>query len=287
MKTVVGSFYTITACHVKTLRELGASSWKAINPTQERFLRIFEVCTSDIDQIREIEYEIGVGTVGPVNAFLRRKNIDIQLNAISPREIAIASVLDLLVEWMLEGQSSTILKEAKEYPAVLLNRGVRVSMVNNFPNPVATITSRTEDKVLMTILTEQPKSSFEVFELACKLVENQKEFAKAVWNFNGIKFPMIDLDVHPDIGWLIGMRSNEWSVGQALQQTKLKMNEKGAHVKDAVAMTAKASFHVKEQAPLIIDRPFLLVFQRPGLKRPLFSAFLAEDCWKTPGSLDL
>ena len=286
METVVGSFYTITACHVKTLREIGVSSWKAVNPTQERFLQIFEVCKSDVDQIKEIESEIGIGTVDPVNAFLQRKNIDIQLDAISRREIAVASVLDLLIEWMLKGQSSTILKETKEYPAVSLNRGVRVSTVDNFPNPVATITSKTEDKVFMTILTEQPESAFEVFELACRLVENQKS-AKAAGKFNGVKFPMIDLDAHPDIGWLIGMRAKEWSVGQALQQTKLKMNEKGARVKEAVAITAKASLYVKEQQPLIIDKPFLLVFMRPSLKRPLFSAFLAEDCWKNPGSLEM
>jgi hypothetical protein len=286
MKTVVGSFYTITACLVKMLREIGVSSWKTINPTQERFLKIFEVCKRDVDQIREIEYEIGIGTVGPVNAFLRRKSIDIQLNVIGPREIAVASVLDVLVEWMLEGQSTTILKESQEYPAVSLKEGVRVSMVHNFLNPVATITSRTEDKILMTILPEQPKSTFEVFELACTLVENQKS-AKAAWGFNGVKFPMINLAVQPNIGWLIGMRSKEWSVSQALQQTKLKMNEKGAHVKEAVAITAKASFYIKEQQPLIIDKPFLLVFQRPSLKRPLFSAFLAEDCWKNPRSLEM
>lgn len=286
MKTVIGSFYTITACHAKTLREIGASSWKAINLIQERFLQIFEACKSDVEQIREIEYEVGIGTVDPVNTFLRRKNIDIQLNSIGPREIAVASVLDLLVKWVFEGQHSIILKEAKEYSAVLLNRGVLVSLVNNFPNPVAVIKTRTEDRVLMTILTEQPASPFEVFELTYKLVEDQ-ESAEIAWNFEGVKFPMINLDIQSNIEWLIGMRTNGWNIGQALQQTKVKMNEKGAHVKEAVAMAAEASAPGEEQQPLIIDKPFLLVFQRPSLKRPLFSAFLAEDCWKNPGILDM
>ncbi len=286
MNTVVGSFYTITACSVKTLRETGASSWTARNSTQERFLRIFDVCKRDVDHISEIESEVGVGTVDPVNTFLRRKNLDIQLRPISPQELVVASVLDFLVEWLHEGQPSTLLHDVKEYPAVLLNRGVRVFMVNTFPHPVATITSHTNDIVFMTILSEQPTSAFEVFERARTLVEKHAS-AKAAWTFKGVKFPMIDLDVQPDIAWLIGMRANGWWIGQALQQTKLKLNERGAHVTEAVAVTAKVSVHVQAAQPLLIDQPFLLVVQRPGLTRPLFSAFLAEDCWKDPGRLAL
>ena len=286
MLTVVGSFYTITACHAEVLREIGASSWKVVNSSQERFLQIFDACKSDVGQVREIEYEVGIGTVDPVNSFLKRKNIGIQLNSISPTEIAVASVLDLLVEWMLEGHPSNILKEAVKYPAVLLNQGVRVSQVKNFPNPVAIINTRTEDMVLMTILTEQPASSFETFELACKLVKGQ-ESAETAWNFEGVKFPMIDLDVQLNLEWLLGMRTDGWNVGQALQQTRLKMNEKGAHVREAVAIAAEASPPGEEPQPLVIDKPFLLVFQRPSLKRPLFSAFLAEDCWRNPGNLDM
>lgn len=261
-------------------------SWKAVNSSQERFLQIFDICKRDVEQVREIEYEVGVGTVNPVNSFLKRKKIGIQLNPISPGEIAVASVLDLLVNWMLEGQPSNILKEAKRYPAVFLNQGVSVSHVKGFSNPVAVIRTRTEDKVLMTILTEQPASQFEVFEHACKLVEGQ-ESAKVEWDFEGVKFPMIDLDVQPDVEWLVGMKTVGWSVGQALQQTKLKMNEKGAHIREAFAVAAEASEPGQEPQPLIIDKPFLLVFQRPSLKNPLFAAFLAEDCWKNPDGLDM
>jgi hypothetical protein len=286
MGTVVGSFYTITACYAEALREIGTSSWKVVNSSQERFLQIFDVCKSDVGQVREIEYEVGIGTVDPVNSFLKRKDIGIQLNSIGTTEIAVASVLDLLIEWMLEGQSSNILKEAEEYSAVLLKQGVQVSLVKNFLNPVAIINTRTEDKVLMTILTEQPTSSFEVFELACKLVKSQ-ESVEAAGNFEGVKFPMIDLNVQINVEWLRGMMTDGWNVGQALQQTKLKMNEKGAHIREAFAIAAEASAPGEEPQPLVIDKPFLLVFQRPSLKRPLFSAFLTEDCWKNPSSLDM
>ncbi|MDQ1281452.1 MAG: hypothetical protein QG670_2717 [Thermoproteota archaeon] len=285
MKTVIGSFYTITGCLERTLREVDASSWEALNPIQARFLRIFEACRSDVEKIREIEYEVGVGTVDPVNTFLKRKNIKIQLDQIKPKDVAIASVLDLLIEWVSEGKKSMIMRERKDYPAVLLNRGVLVSNVKDFVNPVAKITSKTEDKVYITILPEQPTSPFQIFELACKLIENQ-ESTKTL-EFNGVKFPMINLDKQPTIEWIIGIRANDWTIGQALQQIKLKLNEKGAHVKEAVAVTARASLISKLQQPLTIDKPFLLVFHRPSLKRPLFSAFLSEDCWQNPGSLDM
>ena len=84
MMTVVGSFYTVTACYAEALKEIGASSWKAVNSSQEKFLQIFDVCKSDVGQVKEIEFEVGIGTVNPVNSFLKRKNMNIQLSSISP-----------------------------------------------------------------------------------------------------------------------------------------------------------------------------------------------------------
>jgi hypothetical protein len=35
----------------------------------------------------------------------------------------------------------------------------------------------------------------------------------------------------------------------------------------------------------VIDRPFLVWFERDGLSRPLFAAYVVEDEWRNPGAI--
>ncbi len=283
MKTVVGSFYTATSC-LKAINSIHNWNWDSVNPIQGKFLKeIYDICKREVGNIKEIEYEVGIGMVDPVNAFLERKGFDIHLNDIMPEQISVASVLDLLVEWLNKGKSSHI----NRFPAALLDDGVQIFQSKEFPSPIAEIKTKTDDIVLMTTLPYQPESALEVFWLANTLVETPKS---TDMNYNGVKFPKIDLDVKPDISWLVGMKVKEnpiWAIAQALQWTKLKMNEEGFHVKEAVVITVTGSCFILKPPPLVFDKPFLFVVHRPELKKALFSAFLAKDCWKDPKNLDL
>jgi len=119
--------------------------------------------------------------------------------------------------------------------------------------------------------------------LFLKVADLEKVKATA-HNYEGASFPMIDLDEKPDIDWILGMHiSQDYYIEQAKQQTKFRMNEKGARVQSAVGMT----FLCKSAgpAPHIIDRPFLLWIKRDGLDFPLFAGLFAEDCWKEPDEL--
>jgi hypothetical protein len=73
-------------------------------------------------------------------------------------------------------------------------------------------------------------------------------------------------------------------IGQALQQTKFRMNEKGAKVESAVAMSLNRGMAV-EPEPYVIDRPFVLWIERPGMAIPFFAAVLCEDVWREPKEL--
>ncbi len=283
MKTVVGSFYTMTSC-LKAIDSIHDWTWSSISPVQGKFLtEIYDICKNEVGDIKEIEYEVGIGTVVPVNDFLERKGFNIHLDNIIPEQISAASVLDLLVKWLNKGKSSHI----NRFPAALLNDGVQILQSGEFPSPIAEIKTKTDDIVLMTTIPYQPEDASEVFILANKLVETQK-FADIT--YSGVKFPKIDLDVKPDVSWLVGMKVKEnpiWAIAQALQWTKLKMNEEGFHVKEAFVIMVSGSCYIPKPPPLVFDKPFLFVVKRPGLKKVLFSAFLAEDCWKDPKNLDL
>lgn len=278
MTSIIGSYYTLSAC-IDKIPNMENTEWKAKNDKQELYLKIYENCKNA--KIPEIESKVSIGDVSPVNAFLRERGFDIQLDPLDdPRDLAIASVLEVLLKWIEEGKKRPVVNDDIQYKGVRLEAGVSIVNVNGFLNPVAIIKTKNGDKVYMTIPSEAPRDSFEVFELAQKITTSFIMYAD---NYEDVIFPMIDLNTQPDISWLIGMcDKNEefWSISQALQQTIVKMDEKGVLIKEAVALGVRcmaASFPTTQ--PLVIDKPFLFVVERDGLKEPLFSAYLDIDGW--------
>ena len=76
-------------------------------------------------------------------------------------------------------------------------------------------------------------------------------------------------------------------ITQALQQTKLRMNDTGGRCESAAAVAAcLESCSIGPENPYIIDKPFLLWLERPSLSQPLFALHLCEDVWKLPENLD-
>ena len=137
----------------------------------------------------------------------------------------------------------------------------------------------------MTVV-DNPPTGFDLVKLAQEL--NKTSLPNA--HFENVIFPMVDYDREIDIKWIVGMNTKDakglgWEIANALQQTKFKMNEYGARVKSAAAMEMLC-MGVREPKPdLVIDQPFLIWITRDGLSQPLFTGFIAEDCWKNPGNL--
>jgi hypothetical protein len=92
--------------------------------------------------------------------------------------------------------------------------------------------------------------------------------------------PMVDIDQEVDISWLVGMRmSDSMKISQARQQTKFQMNEKGAKVQSAATICIEKCFRPKE---FKICDSFYLCIVRPGMKTPVFAAYIDKDSWKEP-----
>jgi len=160
-----------------------------------------------------------------------------------------------------------------------------------YPNTIVQIATKSGDAVSLTV-AEKPLAGFELldkvetlrFKLPTGLIRNKMRIAS---DFNKVVFPMVNLDHEVDISWLKGMKATDsqnfpWKIVQALQQTKVKMNEKGAKVESAVALDVKCLGAMLEEE-LVIDKPFFMWVERPGMKRPLFAGYMAPDCWKDPG----
>ena len=290
-KTFTICTYPIVAALKAADRFLERMEWTPKTETQQVFLEMFwEQCHDEIGKIKEIE-AIAHKECAVINQFLRERGFDIQLDPWSdPQGFGMAAVLDLLVEWMEQGAITTI--TTADYQRF---DGVRISKENRafyttpgHPNPIALITTKSGDKVYMTMTDRIPSES--EFE-AVKLVENLTKNLQPDYSWNGLVFPMVDLNQEVDIGWITKMASDPdddpdhtFVVDQAIQQTKLKMDEKGAHVESAVALAMELTGPPQPSLPdHIIDKPFLIWFTRDSLAKPLFVGYIDRDVWKNPG----
>jgi len=234
--------------------------------------------------------------VAVINQWLKGNSFDIQLSPspAGPTTFAVASILDVLVEWIELGHKTTICSEntRETYKAVKLDKdqGVRayVDMSEEHPNPVVEIGTKSKlgDKVCMTVLDDLPDGTFAISEK----VDRLRKTRKAHTGCAGVIFPMVNYDSKVDIGWILGMRTgskpDDFYIEQALQQTKFRMNERGARAQSAVAMSFR-SLSIAAPDPVIeINRPFLLWIERPSVDIPLFAGVFAEDVWKEPEGLD-
>jgi hypothetical protein len=249
---------------------------------QQEFLEMFEDLRHEMTNIPELESRANDSSK-PINQWFKERGFDIELNEPMPRGFAVGSILNVLLEWLYEGVRTHINgQDGKEYVGAKVAKGVTVSHLPALhPHPVARVATKSGDTVCMSMVDSVPAG---VSGLFLKVADLDKVRAGS-HHYSGVVFPMIDLDVKPDISWIQGMHiSEDYFIEQAKQQTKFRMNHKGARVQSAAGMTVRYKSAGFEK-PYTIDRPFLLWVQRDGFDFPLFSALLCEDAWKEPNEL--
>ena len=285
-KTVVT--YPLVAALVKAEDILGKNwVWTPINGMQSRFLAdFFRVCRNEVLGIPEIQ-SIASWSAEEINTFLGRRGFDSQLQPFDSSTFGMASVLDLLVEWVRKGKKTRVkcVLDQQWYDAARLKNGITYLRSSLHPHPIAAIATKTGDVVYMTKLDDAPDG----FDLVA-LAEQLANLSHRVHEFGGLVFPMVDLNQQSEVSWILNMRTStddrpEAYISQAVQQTILKMNEKGARVKSASGGGVIVLGTPKEKPDIFIDAPFLVWFKRPLLNKPLFVGYIATEDWKNPGSI--
>jgi hypothetical protein len=188
----------------------------------------------------------------------------------------------MLLEWLHAGKRTGITSLAgEEFPGVYIKEGVTVAhSLAVHPHPVVRVATKSGDTVCMSMVDSVPEG---VTGLFLKVADLEKVKA-ASHNFKGVQFPMVDMDDRPDISWIQGMRvGSGFCIQSAKQQTKFRMNERGARVQSAAGMMMTKG--LSAEYPHVIDRPFLLWIRRDGMDFPVFAALICEDGWKEPEEL--
>lgn len=268
------------------------ATWTPTNEDQYQFLKRFLDAKALVDTLGDTLKRKADQDVNVINDWLKQHNFNIELQPEpDPNAFAVASILDVLVEWVKEGNITSVYNTKGTFPAVSIKEdgGTVVKFLNReiHPFPIARITTKSGDMVFMSIMDYLTDDTFAITD---KVEELRKVTAKGKQHCDGVIFPMVDYNERVNIDWIkrleTGPKKDDYYVSQALQQTKFRMNEKGARAKSAVAMAFRSKCAVRIDNWVRIDKPFILWIERPGVNIPLFVGVFAEDVWKKPaGSL--
>lgn len=263
--------------------------WLAVNNHQEAFLRdFFKIGRGEVGNIPEIE-SLASWKADELNALLLRRGFGIQLQPFNDKTFGVVSILDLPVKWIEKGDVTTIKGvDSDTYPAVHLGfKAVSFVNASGHTYPIARISTMNGLVVAMTMVDQAPQDEFDL----SATVERIRQNLTLNREFGGLVFPMVTLDQTVDISWLVGLctvgeDARRAEITQALQQTKLKMNEVGARAESAAAIAVTREMAMVVNPDLVIDRPFIVWFEREGLSKSLFAAYVTEADWRSQGSIE-
>ena len=267
-------------------------TWTPTNEEQHQFLKRFLEAKSVVDSLGDNLRRKADQSSEVINAWLKENGFDIKLNPNGGNSFCVASILDVLVEWVKEGDVISIYNDKGTFPAVKLKAGDNDDVVRFIDKdihqfPIAGINTKSGDRVRMAVLDFIDRDTFSLSDKVEQL--RKATIGKNMGSCDGVIFPMIDYDRMVDIDWIknmsTGTSKDDFYIAEALQQTKFRMNEKGARAQSAVAMTLRCKGSAPKDNWIRIDRPFILWIERPRISVPLFAGVFAEDVWKKPADL--
>jgi hypothetical protein len=259
--------------------------WHPVNKEQERFLAGSKHYRTLAPMLPELQSRAS-RAVEDINSWFKQEGFDIQMReSEDPKGIYLGSIVRFLMHWLVKGTQEELVVGSARYPAARLKDGVRIFEAKGHRHPVAELLTKEGYDVYLTVLDGQPDQWTLVAE-AEQIVGKVQGNRTRAFDFEGVKFPFVDLDDKPDISWLIDMGTKvgvqPWIIEQALQQTRLQMNHIGARAESATGIGLMRGISVPKKL-LVIDEPFLVAIVKNG--NVVFSTFCAEDCWKDPGTI--
>ncbi len=276
-------------------------AWQTINPKQQVLIERYWPFKAQLAKLLPEELRSMASlNIAEINKFLKDNGFDIQLKDRPnfdvdghPEHFAVASILKIMLMWKKPGTETILKTDAGSYPAVSMRveRGAEFSIVRSLNGgEVLMMKAENGDSVYMqlhenSIHGNEPLREFELIEYGKQLVS--QEHIDLTYNYDAAVFPMVDLNQEVDISWLRGLTKSQYSIDQALQQTKFQMNEKGAAAQSAVAIVGVfTTSHLDQKKPIFkIDKPFYLWIIRDGVCMPLFAAYIDTCDWKKPAKL--
>jgi hypothetical protein len=288
IKTETVVVHPIVAALVAAEQVLGPRrNWQTDNTTgRDFFAGAFARAHDEAAKIPELEH-IASFDADAISNFLTQGGFsEIKLDPFAENEFGVAAILKLILDWKVAGtQDQVFTREGKMFPSVQMSsENVEIIGIEGHEHPGISIPTTSGDEVFLVMTGEGLGKIINLREIGHCVVEEAHKKQSIGKKYELINFPMVDLDVEPDISWLVGSftrsdRGQRATIMQALMRTMLAMDHLGAIVKSSAAMRI-----LTECMPstLIIDKPFYTVINRPGLNEPIFTGLIGEEHWKQP-----
>jgi hypothetical protein len=186
----------------------------------------------------------------------------------------------------------------------LPDTGVHVYEVEGYPGSyLLELLTQSDETLWLFVHADTGLEGLDLMKLALEVMRRSRQTPmsrgpagfgeRAFPTFAGAKVPMMDFDLTPDLDWLLGAslateHGGFYTIRQALQQFKMRMDETGARVKVATALGVGYSARFgPEPKVFIVDRPFYGWRTQRGIDVPMAVFFADWDCWRTPsGTLE-
>ena len=214
-----------------------------------------------------------------INRFLKDNGFDIALQ--DPIDLCVATIMDLIGGWLEKADEAIVQNEGDLYLAATIKSGISTSVISLGDNQVIKIETRNNITVFI-----EPNATERSDLYLFKYIWNQTKVCAFEPSPCEVTIPFISMEEKPDISWLVGIETRgniNFTISQAVQQNKLKLNCDGVHAQSAVAMGLRKCVDMSQKERIIIDQPFNLWISGKDLGGeyfPLFGAYLAPDSWK-------
>jgi hypothetical protein len=267
----------------------GDCQWRPTNDDQRQFLASYLEHRDEIAKLSGLE-ALASTDFTALNSFLSTRGFEPQFQQFDG--VGVVSILDMMVEWLSKGATTTVtgydrtigrFGHTSNFPAFRINAsGVDIFNVVGFEHLLVRLRTVTGHS-LWLMKADEPASGIELALTAQRLLTARRTI-NPYWVV-GVKVPMLEINVQPDLAWMIGMNthdSNEefWKIVQAFQQFKLRANERGARVKVATGFAMERS---ASRTPYEFDEPFIGCFTQPDNDTLPMAAFWADlDSWRNP-----
>ena len=267
--------HPLIGCLLEAEGVIGKSDWRPFNDFQKSLLHRL-AHNRDLSAFEKELQSIASFDVDEINRFLEDSGFSISLNPFTnPQSFGVASVLVVNVQWKKKGEEEKVFFGGKAYPAVRQKGFLARSRAHN--EPIVAIETQNGDTVFLT-KAPHPLKSDELYPWV-----KEVSGAVSVSGSASVIFPCASLHQTKHLHELLDMEIDDgkYFIGQALQETKFKLDLLGAKVESAAAMELVfRSVRLSESETVVIDHPFVCWIRRNGIIDPYFMGYIPESAWK-------
>lgn len=209
-----------------------------------------------------------------LNRILADEGFTIQLTP-TPLGLGIVSIMDIAVQWPQACKNTEFFTNDILYTAFEAPFGNFILCGSATHEHVLIALTTQHDDVVWITVADKPYSHIELIDRICHIRAHRYRLRCP---YEHVVIPNVIYEESAQLDWLKGLGCGDYTISQAIQQTKFKLNAIGAHAQSAVAMMAESAF-TPPSKKLIIDKPFFVWIERPGVQEPVFVGYMDEQYW--------